>query len=742
MSRSSDVAGLFMADDQLRPRNGSVADVLPVSTGAKLLNDLKISHSRQTKVLPTVFVSSPSAKPCGEVSAEAVLQMLVPSCSWSVLRRLSREGVCTSSALGALSKRDLRDSGLSMMECNAVLQWAKRPSGPQRLSCIPSWRSSVCLGGGREGFGNALAVAEGTRFNHPSRSSLVVSSANGDQQSAAFWMALTSAPIAPRQQRSPDVDWKIAVQEELFECSSASMHDAFVRIPDNPQDEAILEGFRNCGIEFISNDALRSAGLEKTLTFADFERAITSLKLTQLLGRIEANVMSMAESGAELFVMQYGRHFCQCCGLFKMCNIAEDLPCLRNLLSDAPLGPEARVRWAHLSGARLHRGSADVALLQALALRYRLELPSIASVLGPCPSRVDRHGESLFVAIEAVCIADDSGPLAIPSAAARRASSGSSSISLWCSHVAIFCSGPPLPDMIVTVAQPDWASSEEIAHHLVSAFDCGQAEWAKKIQRRLDNERSRVREHGSCFLFCQIVELCADELVAVVWAFVRRLAVLERDLHKRNSLDRLCDWPLAEVRGAQLQLNLVGKRLRQLQRTLRSLALDPDMSLELPSSLQHVADRVDEAHGDSTLLLSKCDLLIKMYERHELQWQREILESARHAANERKHTRAERTNKILFALTLFTAIFAPMQFFTGIYGMNFKNVGGTPTLPELTWTYGYLYFWAVVSLYLAAMSSLAFKLFRRMWPSTATMPQRAAVLRLAASSTAAGPARK
>ena len=40
-------------------------------------------------------------------------------------------------------------------------------------------------------------------------------------------------------------------------------------------------------------------------------------------------------------------------------------------------------------------------------------------------------------------------------------------------------------------------------------------------------------------------------------------------------------------------------------------------------------------------------------------------------------------------LTLFAAIFIPLSFIAGLYGMNFEREGAPWNLPELGWRYGY-----------------------------------------------------
>lgn len=47
-------------------------------------------------------------------------------------------------------------------------------------------------------------------------------------------------------------------------------------------------------------------------------------------------------------------------------------------------------------------------------------------------------------------------------------------------------------------------------------------------------------------------------------------------------------------------------------------------------------------------------------------------------------------NQVMKALTVITAIFIPLTFIVGVYGMNFD------VMPEIKWKYGYLFVWAVM----------------------------------------------
>jgi magnesium transporter len=77
------------------------------------------------------------------------------------------------------------------------------------------------------------------------------------------------------------------------------------------------------------------------------------------------------------------------------------------------------------------------------------------------------------------------------------------------------------------------------------------------------------------------------------------------------------------------------------------------------------------------------------------------LELAREAMNNlidiHRENQGRTTNDIIKTLTVISAIFIPLTFIVGIYGMNFE------VFPELKWKYGYLFIWIVMFLVAAGM---------------------------------------
>ena len=59
-----------------------------------------------------------------------------------------------------------------------------------------------------------------------------------------------------------------------------------------------------------------------------------------------------------------------------------------------------------------------------------------------------------------------------------------------------------------------------------------------------------------------------------------------------------------------------------------------------------------------------------------------------------------RTNLVVTRLTVISAIFLPLTFLVGLYGMNFKS------MPEIHWRYGYLMFWGIVAVVVSTLLTL------------------------------------
>jgi len=217
----------------------------------------------------------------------------------------------------------------------------------------------------------------------------------------------------------------------------------------------------------------------------------------------------------------------------------------------------------------------------------------------------------------------------------------------------------------------------------------------------LSQPLSRARERRADYFLYKVLDVCTDEIMIVIRAYIARLGWLEGRLHAM-----LHKWPrncLSEVMLIRRQLYVISRRVRGLQRAVRKLIDDRDLSLGLNAYLQDIIEHMDEVTDDCERLAAKCGAMAEEFDRareRERERRKHVRREQTRRQEMKRSVQADRQNRTLFVLTVVTTIFTPMQFLSGVYGMNFVDEAGTPTIPELLWKQGYRYFWMVVSGYL------------------------------------------
>jgi len=660
-------------------------------------------------------IISPSA---AEQSAEFILKVLVPGHSAAVRARLRREQVFSAADLAGLDKDDLRELGLTMVERSKVLNWARQAfvpvdnSGRSRcgsLDAIPdeeeqrmmnSWSAQPqplqrfmsddgCGAGGFSHSLNFFLDDETETSRH----------LDDVESKADFWCNLvqhSGTTYLRDLEQVEDIlckggevgqvqgDLRENVLEKLFDLTPDRLKEVYEHI-DRDSDgrikkEELREGLHRCelhgldgALEKVFSFVSREAG---SLQLDEFASVLTRLKLAQLLSTPKFRF----QAGAELLtILDYNSHRVE----------ERKLPNLRDFFfghrqQDFPM------RWVHLR-------KFDLTLLLALTVKYQFHPLSVEDVVDQAPTKIDHFEGHYFVSIEHLEV--------------MGSTNGMSQVEVRGRHVTVFCAGPPHLDTVITVSQSDRSFQQDWPGFQPGSVQSFQEDaWVGRLHKRLRAVRSRVRERRADFLMYEIIDLCTDDLRVVTRVFTTRLNWLEERLQKSklNSEQRKLDW-FNEVSIMRLQLAVVSRRLRGMQRILRRLSDDPDISMVLTGYLQDVADHVNEAYEDANHLGEKCSTLSDAYEHAEDRAQDKI-----YRENAQEQTvQDERMNKMLFILTILTTIFTPLTFVAGIYGMNFQDMDGHPTIPELLAPHGYYYFLAFTLVYLVFSCVVGVWLWRR-----------------------------
>ena len=80
-----------------------------------------------------------------------------------------------------------------------------------------------------------------------------------------------------------------------------------------------------------------------------------------------------------------------------------------------------------------------------------------------------------------------------------------------------------------------------------------------------------------------------------------------------------------------------------------------------------------------------------------------------------------RMNEIMKVLTTIATVFIPLSFVASLYGMNFDPNVSPWNMPELKWTFGYVY---ALVLMLVIAGGLIYFVYRKGWLTSQDLPKR------------------
>lgn len=200
------------------------------------------------------------------------------------------------------------------------------------------------------------------------------------------------------------------------------------------------------------------------------------------------------------------------------------------------------------------------------------------------------------------------------------------------------------------------------------------------IRQRM-NTGHRLRTSGAGYLFYALLDAIVDDYFVCISELEQWLDALPERWDRQLSADDVVSL---------LPLRALGPRLRQY--------LLPLVDAVYRLRTEHPAPLTDHEKPYLGDLYEHCTRLSDAIER---------LDNNVNALMDLQFNLINlQTNQVMRVLTVITAIFVPITFLAGVYGMNFDH------LPELHWRYGYFMFWGVAVL-IAVSLTLVFR--RRGW---------------------------
>lgn len=201
------------------------------------------------------------------------------------------------------------------------------------------------------------------------------------------------------------------------------------------------------------------------------------------------------------------------------------------------------------------------------------------------------------------------------------------------------------------------------------------------IRQKIKLNYKRMAKNGIDYLFLSFIDAIIDEYMATVNSFRQPIDDLEITMVKRPTLNTM-----KLIMELKAKLNWIRRLTVPLREELQRIRTEnPDLIKKHNQILfRDLQDHITT--------------LITNFESY-----REMLRDLAELNNSNQNLQLNNTMK---TLTSISAVFIPLTFIVGVYGMNFKSI------PELDWKYGYPAIWLIM---LAITGFLIWYMKKKKW---------------------------
>jgi len=194
-------------------------------------------------------------------------------------------------------------------------------------------------------------------------------------------------------------------------------------------------------------------------------------------------------------------------------------------------------------------------------------------------------------------------------------------------------------------------------NYLIS-FQEKAADHFSDVRDRIVKARGKIRTKGADFLLFRMLEAIIDNYFEVLESITEKIERIDERIHSKSN------------KLIFKEIEIEKRKLIELRKIVLPIR---DITIQLASSDSIFLDKVNFRYFSN--LKSSCASALE-----EIDANKQILEGL---TNLYYAVQGQRMNEIMKVLTIVSAIFIPLTFIVGVYGMNFENI------PELKYQNGY-----------------------------------------------------
>jgi magnesium transporter len=197
-----------------------------------------------------------------------------------------------------------------------------------------------------------------------------------------------------------------------------------------------------------------------------------------------------------------------------------------------------------------------------------------------------------------------------------------------------------------------------LGDNFVLSFQDKPGDVLEPLRERIRQSKGKIRKLGADYLLYAIMDEVVDHYFVVMEKLGEKIEQIEDIVAVRPKQDTL--QQIHRLKREIIVLRKAVWPLRELISTLRhddTPLLSESTEIYFRDLNDHIVQIIDGVEAYRDMLSSMLDVYLSIM--------------------------SNRTNGVMKVLALFSAIFMPLTFITGIFGMNFKD------FPELEWKYGF-----------------------------------------------------
>ncbi len=208
-----------------------------------------------------------------------------------------------------------------------------------------------------------------------------------------------------------------------------------------------------------------------------------------------------------------------------------------------------------------------------------------------------------------------------------------------------------------------------VGKNFVISFQEQEGDVFENVRERIRKAKGRIRKMRSDYLAYSLIDAVVDNYFVILESIGEKIEDMEKKLVKKAD-----PKILQNIYGVKRDIIFFRKFVWPLREAINALArgdaalVDQTTVIYLRDVYEHTIQVIDTIETSRDMISGMLDMYLSSL--------------------------SNRMNEVMKVLTIFAAIFIPLTFIAGIYGMNFKY------MPELEWHWGYfsvLGFMAVVA---------------------------------------------